>query len=38
VIGTTALEYGRALSHIFGWNYLVGRSVSDITSIDATLS
>nr|WP_232450150.1 ShlB/FhaC/HecB family hemolysin secretion/activation protein [Burkholderia ubonensis] len=38
VIGTTALEYGRTLSHIFGWNYLVGRSVSDITSIDATLS
>ncbi|WP_080437269.1 ShlB/FhaC/HecB family hemolysin secretion/activation protein [Burkholderia ubonensis] len=38
VIGTTALEYGRTLSHIFGWNYLVSRSVSDITSIDATLS
>ncbi|TCW78079.1 peptide transporter [Burkholderia sp. SRS-46] len=38
VIGTTALEYGRTLSHIFGWNYLVGRSVGDITSIDATLS
>ncbi|KVT82645.1 peptide transporter [Burkholderia ubonensis] len=38
VIGTTALEYGRTLSHIFGWNYLVGRSVSDITSVDATVS
>ncbi|RQR51435.1 ShlB/FhaC/HecB family hemolysin secretion/activation protein [Burkholderia sp. Bp9126] len=38
VIGTTALEYGRTLSHIFGWNYLVSRSISDITSIDATLS
>lgn len=25
VIGTTALEYGRTLSHIFGWNYLVSR-------------
>ncbi|UVE70659.1 ShlB/FhaC/HecB family hemolysin secretion/activation protein (plasmid) [Burkholderia pyrrocinia] len=38
VIGTTALEYGRTLSHIFGWNYLVSRSVSDITSVDATVS
>ncbi|WP_196487627.1 ShlB/FhaC/HecB family hemolysin secretion/activation protein [Burkholderia cepacia] len=38
LIGTTALEYGRTLSHIFGWNYLVSRSVSDITSVDATLS
>ncbi|RPE14686.1 ShlB/FhaC/HecB family hemolysin secretion/activation protein [Burkholderia pseudomallei] len=38
LIGTTALEYGRTLSHIFGWNYLVSRSVSDITSLDATLS
>ncbi|WP_253566386.1 ShlB/FhaC/HecB family hemolysin secretion/activation protein [Burkholderia cenocepacia] len=38
LIGTTALEYGRTLSHIFGWNYLVGRSVSDITSLDATVS
>lgn len=38
VIGTTALEYGRTLSHIFGWNYLLSRSVSDITSVDATVS
>lgn len=38
LIGTTALEYGRTLSHIFGWNYLVSRSVSDITSVDATMS
>ncbi|RQR26416.1 ShlB/FhaC/HecB family hemolysin secretion/activation protein [Burkholderia sp. Bp9142] len=38
LIGTTALEYGRTLSHIFGWNYLVSRTVSDITSIDATVS
>ncbi|KAG8150360.1 ShlB/FhaC/HecB family hemolysin secretion/activation protein [Burkholderia catarinensis] len=38
VIGTTALEYGRTLSHIFGWNYLVSRTVSDITSVDATVS
>ncbi|WP_175948158.1 ShlB/FhaC/HecB family hemolysin secretion/activation protein [Burkholderia pyrrocinia] len=38
VIGTTALEYGRTLSHIFGWNYLVSRTPSDITSVDATLS
>ncbi|WDR87687.2 ShlB/FhaC/HecB family hemolysin secretion/activation protein [Burkholderia ambifaria] len=38
LIGTAALEYGRTLSHIFGWNYLVSRSVSDITSVDATVS
>ncbi|RBB31492.1 ShlB/FhaC/HecB family hemolysin secretion/activation protein [Burkholderia reimsis] len=38
VIGTTALEYGRTLSHIFGWNYLVSRTPSDITSVDATVS
>lgn len=38
VIGTTALEYDRTLSHIVGWNYLVSRSVSDITSVDATVS
>ncbi|MCA8380669.1 ShlB/FhaC/HecB family hemolysin secretion/activation protein [Burkholderia cenocepacia] len=38
LIGSTALLYGRTLSHIFGWNYLVGRTVSDITSIDTTLS
>ncbi len=38
VIGTTALEYGRTLSHIFGWNYLVSRSATDIASVDATMS
>ncbi|WP_244136269.1 ShlB/FhaC/HecB family hemolysin secretion/activation protein [Burkholderia sp. BCC0405] len=38
LIGTTALLYGRTLSHIFGWNYLVSRSASDIVSTDTTLS
>lgn len=38
VIGTSALEYGRTLSHIFGWNYALGRTQADITSLDATLS
>lgn len=38
LIGTTALEYGRTLSHIFGWNYQLGRSASDLTAVDATLS
>lgn len=38
LIGTTALEYGRTLSHIFGWNYQLGRSASDLTALDATLS
>jgi hemolysin activation/secretion protein len=36
--GTTALEYGRTLSHIFGWNYQLGRTASDLTALDATLS
>ncbi|QCP55146.1 ShlB/FhaC/HecB family hemolysin secretion/activation protein [Trinickia violacea] len=38
VIGTTALEYGRTLSHIFGWNYQLSRTQADLTSFDATLS
>ncbi|WP_230947823.1 ShlB/FhaC/HecB family hemolysin secretion/activation protein, partial [Burkholderia territorii] len=38
LIGTTTLLYGRTLSHIFGWNYLVSRNTSDITSVDTTLS
>uniref|UniRef100_UPI003BEF2295 ShlB/FhaC/HecB family hemolysin secretion/activation protein n=1 Tax=Burkholderia arboris TaxID=488730 RepID=UPI003BEF2295 len=38
LIGTTALLYGRTLSHIFGWNYLVERSAADIVSVDTTLS
>ncbi|MEK6292367.1 MAG: ShlB/FhaC/HecB family hemolysin secretion/activation protein [Paraburkholderia tropica] len=38
LIGTTALMYGRTLSHIFGWNYQVIRSVSDLAAVDATLS
>lgn len=38
LIGTTALEYGRTLSHIFGWNYQLGRTQSDLTALDATLS
>jgi hemolysin activation/secretion protein len=38
VIGTTALEYGRTLSHIFGWNYALGLSQAGATNIDATLS
>ncbi|WP_341867650.1 ShlB/FhaC/HecB family hemolysin secretion/activation protein [Paraburkholderia rhynchosiae] len=38
VVGTSALEYGRTLSHILGWNYALGRTLTDITSVDATLS
>ncbi|WP_425605909.1 ShlB/FhaC/HecB family hemolysin secretion/activation protein [Paraburkholderia sejongensis] len=38
LVGTTALEYGRTLSHIFGWNYQLGRTASDLTALDATLS
>lgn len=38
LIGTTALEYGRTLSHILGWNYQLGRTQSDLTALDATLS
>ena len=38
VIGTTALEYGRTLSHIFGWNYQLGRTQSDLTALDATFT
>lgn len=38
VIGTTALLYGRTLSHIAGWNYTLERTRADIVSIDATLS
>ena len=38
LVGTSALEYGRTLSHIFGWNYQLGRTVSDLTALDATLS
>ncbi|MBC8722457.1 ShlB/FhaC/HecB family hemolysin secretion/activation protein [Paraburkholderia sp. 31.1] len=38
VIGTTALEYGRTLSHIFGWNYALDLSQAGATNIDATLS
>ena len=38
VVGTSALVYGRTLSHIFGWNYTVGRTQADITNLDATLS
>ncbi|MFP6560601.1 ShlB/FhaC/HecB family hemolysin secretion/activation protein [Paraburkholderia sp. B3] len=38
VIGTSGLEYGRTLSHIFEWNYQLGRTSSDLTALDATLS
>ncbi|WP_233874115.1 ShlB/FhaC/HecB family hemolysin secretion/activation protein [Paraburkholderia adhaesiva] len=38
LVGTTALEYGRTLSHIFGWNYQLGRTASDLTALDATLA
>jgi hemolysin activation/secretion protein len=38
LIGTTALEYGRTLSHIFGWNYTLDRSLADVVNLDATLS
>ncbi|WP_199731149.1 ShlB/FhaC/HecB family hemolysin secretion/activation protein [Paraburkholderia sp. RAU2J] len=38
LVGTTALEYGRTLGHIFGWNYQIGRTASDLTALDATLS
>ncbi|WP_321818815.1 MULTISPECIES: ShlB/FhaC/HecB family hemolysin secretion/activation protein [unclassified Paraburkholderia] len=38
VIGTTALEYGRTLSHIFGWNYQLKRSTANLVAVDATLS
>jgi hemolysin activation/secretion protein len=38
VIGTTALLYGRTLSHILGWNYTASRSQANIVNLDATLS
>ncbi|CAE6859413.1 Hemolysin transporter protein ShlB [Paraburkholderia nemoris] len=38
IIGTTALEYGRTLSHIFGWNYTLDRTQANILNLDATLS
>jgi hemolysin activation/secretion protein len=38
LIGTTALQYGRTLSHVFGWNYQLSRSQSDMVALDATLS
>ncbi|MGF6604814.1 hemolysin activation/secretion protein, partial [Paraburkholderia sp. GAS448] len=38
VVGTTALEYGRTLSHIFGWNYALDLSPAGVTNLDATLS
>ena len=38
LIGTSALESGRTLSHIFGWNYALERSQAGITSLDATLT
>lgn len=37
-IGTTALEYGRTLSHIFGWNYALDRTEANVVNLDATLS
>ena len=38
VVGSTALVYGRTLSHIFGWNYTLERSQANIVNLDATLS
>ncbi|SIT35582.1 Polypeptide-transport-associated domain protein ShlB-type [Paraburkholderia ribeironis] len=38
LIGTTALQYGRTLSHIVGWNYALNLSQAGVTNIDATLS
>jgi hemolysin activation/secretion protein len=38
LIGTSALLYGRTLSHIFGWNYSLDRTQAGSTNLDATLS
>jgi hemolysin activation/secretion protein len=38
LIGTSALMYGRTLSHIFGWNYALANTSSDTVSFDTTLS
>nr|WP_313068133.1 ShlB/FhaC/HecB family hemolysin secretion/activation protein [Paraburkholderia sp. LEh10] len=38
VVGTTALLYGRTLSHILGWNYTLDRTQANIVNLDATLS
>ncbi|APA89446.1 ShlB/FhaC/HecB family hemolysin secretion/activation protein (plasmid) [Paraburkholderia sprentiae WSM5005] len=38
VVGTSALLYGRTLSHILGWNYALDRTQADIVNLDATLS
>ncbi len=38
LIGTTALLYGRTLSHIFGWSETLDRTLADIVNVDATLS
>ncbi|PTB24179.1 peptide transporter [Paraburkholderia caribensis] len=38
LIGTTALLYGRTLSHILGWNYTLERTQADTVNADATLS
>ncbi|MFL9998597.1 ShlB/FhaC/HecB family hemolysin secretion/activation protein [Paraburkholderia sediminicola] len=38
VVDSTALVYGRTLSHIFGWNYTLDRTQAHIVNLDATLS
>jgi hemolysin activation/secretion protein len=38
VVGTTALEYGRTLSHIVGWNYALANTATGAANLDATLS
>jgi len=38
VVDSTALVYGRTLSHILGWNYTLERTQANIVNLDATLS
>nr|WP_229758121.1 ShlB/FhaC/HecB family hemolysin secretion/activation protein [Paraburkholderia caffeinilytica] len=38
LVGTSALMYGRTLSHILGWNYTLDRTQAGIANLDATLS
>ncbi|WP_345817828.1 ShlB/FhaC/HecB family hemolysin secretion/activation protein (plasmid) [Paraburkholderia sp. PREW-6R] len=38
LVETTAVMYGRTLSHIFGWNYALANTSSDAVSSDTTLS
>ncbi|MBB5406866.1 hemolysin activation/secretion protein [Paraburkholderia sp. HC6.4b] len=38
VIGTSALVYGRTLSHILGWNYALANTSAGSAGLDTTLS